>query len=60
MQSLLYYPGILSPASDEIRDGFDFKVGPFDSNTTASEDQFKLSMQQYLQSRINISLVFLF
>lgn len=50
---------VLSPASDKIRDGFHSKFGPFSSNAIASEHQFKLSIQQYLQSRINFSQVFL-
>jgi hypothetical protein len=59
-QSLLYNSRELSPTSEEIKAGFDSKFGPFDSNTTASEDQFKLSIHQYLRSRINYSPVFLF
>ncbi len=59
-QSLYCKSAKLTPISDEIRGGFDSKFGPFDSTATASEVQFRLSIQQHLQTRIKHSLVFLF
>ncbi len=59
-QSLLDQRVMLSPITDQIKDGFDSKFGPFNSNETASELKFKLAMHKHLHSRINHHLVFLF
>ncbi len=59
-QSLLDQRVMLSPITDQIKDGFDSKFGPFNSNETASELKFKLAMHKHLQRRINHHLVFLF
>jgi hypothetical protein len=59
-QSLLDHGVKLSPITDQIEAGFDSKFGPFNENETASELQFKLSMQQHILSRINSSQVLSF
>jgi len=56
-QSLLDCSKGLSTFSDNIQQGFDSKFGPFDSNGTASEVHFRLSIHRHFQSRINHSLV---
>jgi hypothetical protein len=59
-QSFLNRSTRISFILDQIKDGFDCKFGPFDSNATASEDQFKLSIYKFFENRTNHSLVFVF